>query len=315
MFNPPGPSQHPASLTNLTNPDVFGRITLTNPTESSLTAKLKFTRVVCGDERKYQCIVLGLSNGVPSNIKSVTNLIVKANPDISSFGEVNVVPATNIAEGQTVQFTCSSNVGLPAGTFLWTKYRGVSDSVGSTVSSTTQTYPSTDCTYTGSSSINMAMTKDNDGIILRCTILQQVITDHTNIYHRQTKPINVFYKPYTPTMTKIPYSAIYDVDDDVTLTCGAAGNPLPTFAWWFNGTQVGSTAQLQLSNIYIDQSGLYVCEATNYFAGNSYSVSDEIDVTINAWNGACTTKSVGMILFCTKLLLFYGILRGLMEML
>ncbi|XP_069115655.1 cell adhesion molecule 1-like isoform X1 [Argopecten irradians] len=281
MFFPPGPTQSPASLTNLTNPDVFGRITLTNPTESSLTAKLKFTRVVCGDERKYQCSVLGLSNNIQANPSSETSLTITAMPNVTTFREVEVVPATNIVEGQTVQFACTSNVGLPAGTFLWTKYSGVSDSVGSTVSSTTQTSPSTDCTYTGSSTINIAMTKDDDGVILRCTLQQDTISDPSNnMYYKQTDPIEVYYETRQPTITRNPMKDIYYEDENLLLTCAAEGNPAPTYIWKLNGTQVGTATQLSLSNIQIDQSGDYSCEAKNNFNGNTYNLSHMISITI-----------------------------------
>ncbi|XP_069115193.1 cell adhesion molecule 1-like isoform X1 [Argopecten irradians] len=281
LFYPPGPTQSPASLANLTNPTVFGRVTLTNPTESSLTARLKFTSVVCEDERKYQCSVLGLSNNIQANPSSETTLTITAMPNVTTFGEVEVVPATNIVEGQTVQFTCTSNVGLPAGTFLWTKYRGVSDSVGSTVSSTTQTSPSTDCTYTGSSTINIAMTKDDDGVILRCTLQQNTISDPSNnMYYKQTDPIKVYYEVRQPTITRNPMKDIYYEGENLLLTCAAEGNPAPTYIWKLNGTQVGTAAQLPLTNIQIDQSGDYSCEAKNNFTGNTYNLSQMLSITI-----------------------------------
>ncbi|XP_033757894.1 nectin-4-like isoform X2 [Pecten maximus] len=284
-FSPPGTNQAPATLTNLTNPSVFGRVVLTNPTDSSLTAIIKFTSVVCGDERKYQCAVLGLNSGIQANPASETSLTVTAHPNAKSFGEVEMVPSSNIAEGRTVQFTCTSNVGRPAGTFLWTKYRGVSESVGSTVTSTTQTSPSTDCTFTGSSVINIPMTKDDNGVIIRCTLQQETLSDPTNnAYYRQTNPISVYYQTRTPTIIKNPTKAIHYEGEDLTLTCAAEGNPPPTYIWRLNRghVQVGTRSQLSLTDININQSGDYVCEAKNNFTGNTYNLSKMISITIEA---------------------------------
>ncbi|XP_033759170.1 leucine-rich repeats and immunoglobulin-like domains protein 2 isoform X2 [Pecten maximus] len=291
-FSPPGSNQAPATLLNLTNPTVFGRIVLTNPTDSSLTAKIKFTSVVCGDERKYQCSVQGLNNNIQANPSSETSLTVTAHPNATSFGEVEVVPASNIEEGRTVQFTCTSNVGRPAGTFLWTKYRDISDSVGSTVTSTTQTSPSTDCTFTGSSVINIPMTKDDNDVIIRCTLQQETLSDPTdNAYYKQTDPIKVYYQVRTPTITKNPTKDMHYEGEDLTLNCAAEGNPTPTYIWRRNGTQLGTTAQLSLTNIKIDQSGDYVCEAKNNFTGTTYNLSEMISITIVPTSGGGGTKS------------------------
>ncbi|XP_021358747.1 cell adhesion molecule 3-like [Mizuhopecten yessoensis] len=196
-FSPPGASQSHATFTNLTNPSVFGRVVLTNPTDSSLTAKIRFTSVVCGDERKYQCTVLGINKGAQINPSpaSVTSLTVKAKPNATSFNKVEVVPAANVEEGQTVTFTCTGNVGRPAGSFLWTRFSSTTAPTGTPIYSTTQTSPSTDCTYTGNSVISILMTKDDDGIVFKCALQHETISDPTDAtYFRLTGVINVFCK-------------------------------------------------------------------------------------------------------------------------
>ncbi|XP_060081452.1 carcinoembryonic antigen-related cell adhesion molecule 5-like [Ylistrum balloti] len=281
LFYPPGTNQNEAVLANLTNPSVFGRVVLTNPTGSSLTAKIKFTSVVCDDERKYQCAAFGLNNIEQANPTSITSLTVTATPKVTSFGEVEMVPASNIAEGQTVQFTCTSNVGRPAGTFVWTKYNGISDSVGTTVDSTTQTSASTDCTFTGSSVISLPMTNSDNGVIVRCTLQQETITNPTDTtYYKQTDPINVYYKVRQPIITPPTNPSVHYEGTTLTLNCAAEGNPPPTYIWRVNGTQISTAALLQLTNIRIDQSGDYVCEAKNNFTGNMYIESRTVSITI-----------------------------------
>ncbi|XP_021358745.1 uncharacterized protein LOC110453877 isoform X2 [Mizuhopecten yessoensis] len=282
-FSPPRASQRPATLNNLTNPSVTGRVVLTNPTYSSLTAKMKFISVVCGDERKYQCTVLGLNNDAQANPTpaSVNSLIVVAKPNARTFHEVELVPSSNVEEGQTVTFTCTGNVGRPAGNFLWTRLSSTIDGTGTPIDSTTQTSPSADCTYTGSSVISIQMTKDDNGIVVKCALQQETISDpRDTAYFKLTNVINVFYKVRAPTITKSPNKAVHYEDTTLTLTCAAEGNPTPTYVWRVNGTQVGTSAQLQLTNIKIAQSGDYVCEATNNFNGNTYNMSSTVDITI-----------------------------------
>ncbi|XP_021358743.1 cell adhesion molecule 2-like isoform X3 [Mizuhopecten yessoensis] len=333
QFYPPGSSQRHAWLNNFTNP-VSGRVVLTNPTDSSLTAKIKFTSVVCGDERKYECYVVGVSNGALIKPASVTSLTVRAKPKAIEFNEVEVVPSSNVEEGQTVTFTCTGNVGRPAGTFSWTRYKGTTVPTGTTIVSTTQTSPSTDCTFTGSSVISIPMTKDDNGIFVRCALQHVTISDPTDTaYFKLTDVINVFYKVRAPTIIKSPNAAAHYEDTTLTLTCAAKGNPTPMYVWWVHRRQVGTSAQLQLTNIKIAQSGDYVCEATNNFNGNTYNMTSTVSITIetqhttipttttttvpsvNPTSGGCTIKrtiddgdstrlyTAGAVMLCISLIL------------
>ena len=60
--------------------------------------------------------------------------------------------------------------------------------------------------------------------------------------------------------------------DNVTFTCNATGNPAPTFRWTKNGSVLTTGSrislssddkQLTLTNVTREDSGQYVCEATN----------------------------------------------------
>ena len=69
-----------------------------------------------------------------------------------------------------------------------------------------------------------------------------------------------------------PQNATKIEGDNVTFTCNATGNPAPTFRWTKNGSVLTTGSrislssggkQLTLTNVTREDSGQYVCEATN----------------------------------------------------
>ena len=75
-----------------------------------------------------------------------------------------------------------------------------------------------------------------------------------------------------PEFSVHPRNATKIEGDNVTFTCNATGNPAPTFRW----TKIGSVLtkgsnislssdgkQLTITNVTKEDSGQYVCEATN----------------------------------------------------
>ena len=69
-----------------------------------------------------------------------------------------------------------------------------------------------------------------------------------------------------------PQNATKIEGDNVTFTCNATGNPAPTFRWTKNGSVLTTGSRISLSsdgeqltvtNVTREDSGQYVCEATN----------------------------------------------------
>ena len=69
-----------------------------------------------------------------------------------------------------------------------------------------------------------------------------------------------------------PQNATKIEGDNVTFTCNATGNPAPTFRWTKNGSVLRTGSRISLlshgkhltiTNVTREDSGQYVCEATN----------------------------------------------------
>ena len=71
-----------------------------------------------------------------------------------------------------------------------------------------------------------------------------------------------------PEFSVHPQNATKIEGDNVTFTCNATGNPAPTFRWTRNGSVLTTGLsldgkQLTITNVTREDSGQYVCEATN----------------------------------------------------
>ena len=81
-------------------------------------------------------------------------------------------------------FTCTGNVGKPAGKFKWTKYRGAIPTFYNDAITTAVKMPGT-CTFHGTSMLTIKLEAEDNNAVIRCEVEQELAT--TDMY-RESQP-------------------------------------------------------------------------------------------------------------------------------
>ena len=81
-------------------------------------------------------------------------------------------------------FTCTGNVGKPAGKFKWTKYRGDIPTFYNDAITTAVKMPGT-CTFHGTSMLTIKLEAEDNNAVIKCEVVQELAT--TDMY-RQSQP-------------------------------------------------------------------------------------------------------------------------------
>ena len=84
-------------------------------------------------------------------------------------------------------FTCTGNVGKPAGRFKWTKYRGTTSTVYNDTTTTPEEMPGT-CTFNGTSMLTIKLEAEDNNAVIKCEVEQELATIDM---HRQSQPDNL----------------------------------------------------------------------------------------------------------------------------
>ncbi|XP_060042040.1 carcinoembryonic antigen-related cell adhesion molecule 1-like isoform X2 [Erinaceus europaeus] len=80
-----------------------------------------------------------------------------------------------------------------------------------------------------------------------------------------TMLVPVYYGPDTPTMSSS--SSYYRSGTPIKLSCHATSNPPAQYSWWINGRPLGSTEELFIPSLSVNESGYYTCSAYNHVTG------------------------------------------------
>ncbi|XP_025100303.1 cell adhesion molecule 1-like isoform X1 [Pomacea canaliculata] len=261
------------------------------------TLQLFYNDTVCSDEKNYTCSVAFRSAEGTRTRSSSTQVTIEASPGAPTM---TAVPGYNITENTTVTFTCTGNVGKPPGQFQWYMYRG-STRENQTDQAATQsnTLATPSCTYTGRSSINITMTRMEQGIVMRCRVYHPTQGSNTNTddctnpntgFCRNGERMLVFYpvsislSPQTPAIT-------VDQGSDYSLTCNAEGYPQPVLRWYKNSDPnytLGTNSTLKLQNLTLSDSGVYVCIGSNNINGAQLNDSKQVEITIGKLYSSCS---------------------------
>jgi len=94
------------------------------------------------------------------------------------------IPESGIEEGTDVTFTCTGNVGKPAGKFKWTKYRGTTPTIYNGTTTTAVEMPGT-CTLNGTSMLTIKLEAEDNKAVIKCEVDQELATSDM---HRQSQP-------------------------------------------------------------------------------------------------------------------------------
>ncbi|KAL3886548.1 hypothetical protein ACJMK2_026533, partial [Sinanodonta woodiana] len=174
--------------------DLVGRTVLTNPTSANRRAKLQFNYIQCGDEAEYRCELFYASGQGNSISNSDTRMVVTSLP---TFGNQSLLytPTNNLAENQNVTFTCIGNVGRePQGTFSWYKYVGGQPPgmvITNGIKLVSLNNVGGSCTYQRTENLILTLTKEDNLMMIRCTVWQTTMTEAGDGYI-QTDRISVY---------------------------------------------------------------------------------------------------------------------------
>ncbi|XP_060592094.1 uncharacterized protein LOC132746836 isoform X2 [Ruditapes philippinarum] len=276
--------QNPSSPLNVTYQDTAleHRTIATKPTEQSKTATLVFNTIECEDKATYNCKAL-YTDGAVKTVEDSVAVIVKANPNalFEQGTTISYTPNTFIKEGDNVIFQCIGDVGNEkAGHLGWFYYLGsnYTDPINASamaISQATVFQPST-CSSKQASTLHLTMLRSFNNMIVRCTVQHDTYNEFGDGY-AQTQNIPVYYPPVV--------TAIGDKTVDVgtkilTLNCVADANPPPIYSWFLpNGTVVHGP-NVSLTNIQIENTGVYTCLVYNVYAQIKHTAHETVYIDV-----------------------------------
>ncbi|XP_053383677.1 MAM and LDL-receptor class A domain-containing protein 2-like [Mercenaria mercenaria] len=246
-------------------------------TENNSTAGLEFRNIECSDKAEYKCKVY-YSDGTNTSIENTTEVVVQASAQtmFSQKGRITYFPNTNITEGDEVVFTCEGDVGSePEGHIAWFYYldNDTTNAVDATsnASSTAPVYQENTCTYTRTSMLRLNMTEDINNVTVRCTAQQNVLNQSGDGYVQTNKiPVQLLYSPKIDLIANETYT---EGQGTLTLRCTADSYPAPDYVWLLPDGSESLGSNLELTNLTVGSSGLYMCIAHNFFKGENHTTN------------------------------------------
>ncbi|XP_020610523.1 roundabout homolog 1-like [Orbicella faveolata] len=219
--------------------------------------QLRITNVKRTDNGNYRCVA---NNSLGVALSDAATVDVQYQPEIAAHPQNQ----TRI-EGDNVTLSCSVD-GNPVPTISWTRD-------GSPVNTSGTISISDD-----KKQLTISNVKRTDNGNYRCVANNSLGNATSN-----AATLNV---QYPPEIAVHPEAETKSEGENVTLSCKADGNPVPTISWTRNGSPVGQSGrisfsadkkQLTITHVNRTDSGEFRCVASNSL-GNDTSDASTVDI-------------------------------------
>ncbi|XP_061181237.1 carcinoembryonic antigen-related cell adhesion molecule 6-like [Saccostrea echinata] len=261
------------------------RAHLIAPQENLTRATLVLNNAVCRDEGLYQCWIEYYVNDAIEHEQNQTSVKFQAEATVPD--EFIVEHSNELEENQSIRFICSAGVGNPPGSIkIWKVPRNSTEKelIYSSNFKNNVVIKTENCTNFLNVSLTYSVSRDDNGAFFKC-LSQNSLTPQP-APNKDSKTISVLYGPKKPVVTITPSSSVYSVGDDVKLDCFTISNPSPVYRWTFLSTNASDEEQtihlnrngssLLLKNLQINNSGNYICSASNTFNGKTLNVTSVV---------------------------------------
>ncbi|CAC5420445.1 unnamed protein product [Mytilus coruscus] len=198
-----------------------------------------------------------------------------------------------IAEGNNITVVCTGDVGNPPVEHVFQKYiNGKIVPMKDTVTSTSIPDMPENCSYYRTSNLTFQLTAKDNNAVIRCVVNSSMV--ELDMYV-ETAPIKVYYEVRMPTIQLYPNKTDYVVGlySSIDLICKSDGNPKPNYHWYKenHNMPISNSENFTITDMNKTDSGMYTCNVSNTFNGNTYNIATYVRVNIIYEADISTTQS------------------------
>ncbi|XP_057662340.1 kin of IRRE-like protein 2 [Diorhabda carinulata] len=229
------------------------------------------------DDGSWECQVTASDFHTQDALTShPVRLVVRVPPQRPriEYNGTQVLPGHNLTSlhGEVAVIKCVSHYGNPPPVLKWFLDQ---TEITPTRKQTNTTELDNPRTWLALSVLELTITKDNHGRMLRCVAVHESYSTKSSSIEVR---LDVMYVPETR-LTGIPTTDVEDLKDSIAIRCEVTANPRASVVWRREGQNQPASLQelLQFAPAIRQHSGLYTCHARNK-AGDSQPIRVHIDV-------------------------------------